>query len=207
MPAELLRIHPLNPEPRKIRKVVDVLEKGGVIVYPTDSVYGIGCSLMNRSAVNRLSQLLSVKPRKLELSFVCHDIGEASKYVKHIDTPAFKIMKRTLPGPFTYLLHASASVSRIMDANKKTVGIRIPDHQVPLEIVRILGSPLVSSSLKDEDEIKTYTTDPEEIFEDVKHKVDLVINSGMGGNVPSTIVDLTSGQPVVIREGLGRLIN
>jgi tRNA threonylcarbamoyl adenosine modification protein (Sua5/YciO/YrdC/YwlC family) len=203
MPAELIRIHPLNPEPRKIRKVVEVLKKGGIIVYPTDSVYGIGCSLLNKSAVNRLSQLLWVKPRKLELSFVCHDIGEASKYVKYLDTPAFKIMKRTLPGPFTYLFHASASVSRIMEANKSTVGIRIPDHRVPAEIVKALGGPLVSSSLKDEDEIKAYTTDPEEIFEDVKHKVDLVIDSGMGGNVPSTVVDLTSGRPVVVREGLG----
>jgi len=168
-------------------------------------VYGIGCSLMNKSAVNRLSQLLNVKPRKFDLSFICHDIGEASKYVKHIDTPAFKMLKRTLPGPFTYLFQASSSVSRILDANKNIVGIRIPDHQIPLEIVRILGTPLVSSSLKDDDEIKAYTTDPEEIYNDVKHKVDLVIDGGAGGNVPSTVVDFTSGAAVIIREGLGKL--
>lgn len=204
MPAELLKIHPLNPEPRKIRRVVELLQKGGIIVYPTDSVYGIGCSLMNKSAVNRLSQLLHVKPRKLELSFICHDIGEASGYVKHIDTPAFKMMKRTLPGPFTYLFQASSSVSRILGANKNTVGIRIPDHPVPLALVKALGSPLVSSSLKDDDEIKAYTTDPEEIYEDLRHKVDLVIDGGAGGNVPSTVIDFTSGAPVVVREGLGK---
>src|SRR5688572_20962628 len=172
MPAELLKIHPLNPEPRKIRRVVDLLQKGAVIVYPTDSVYAIGCSMMNKNALNRLTQLLQAKPRKLEFSFICSDISGASQYVKHIDTPAFKLMKRTLPGPFTFLFHASNNVSRILDAKKNMVGIRIPDHNVPLHIVNMLGCPLVSSSLKNEDEIRTYTTDPEEIYEDVKHKVD-----------------------------------
>lgn len=204
MPAELLKIHPLNPEPRKIAKVAGVLQDGGVVVYPTDSVYGIGCSLINKGAVNRLSQLLGVKQRKFELSFICHDIGEASKYVKHIDTPAFKMMKKNLPGPFTLLFLASNSVSRIMGGNKKTVGIRIPEHRIPIDIVTALGCPLVSSSLKDDDEIKAYTTDPDEIFEDVKHKVDLVVDGGIGGNVPSTVIDFTTGEPVIIREGLGK---
>lgn len=204
MPAELLKIHPVNPEPRKISRVTELLRKGGIIVYPTDSVYGVGCSLSNKGAVNRLCQLLGIKPKKLELSFICYDIAEVSRYVKHIDTPAFKVLKKTLPGPFTYLFHASANVSRILDINKSTVGIRIPNHPVPHEIVKTLGSPLVSSSLKDEDEIKAYTTDPEEIYEDVKHKVDLVIDSGIGGNIPSTVIDFTSGEPVIVREGLGK---
>jgi tRNA threonylcarbamoyl adenosine modification protein (Sua5/YciO/YrdC/YwlC family) len=204
MAAELLKIHPINPEVKKIRRVVDLLQKGGIIVYPTDTVYGIGCSLLNKSAVNRLTQLLGIKTRKFELSFICHDIGEASKYVKHIDTPEFKIMKRTLPGPFTYLFQANSSVSRILDTNKNTVGIRIPNHRIPLELVMMLESPLVSSSLKDEDAIKEYTTDPEEIFNDVRNKVDLVIDGGIGGNVPSTVVDFTSGSAVVVREGLGK---
>lgn len=203
MVAELLKIHPQNPEPRKIRHVVDLLKKGAIIVYPTDTVYGIGCSLLNRSAVNRLSQLLNIKPRKFELSFICHDLAEVSRYVHRIETPEFKIMKKTLPGPFTYLFDASSNVSRILGTSKRTVGIRIPDHNIPLEIVKTLGSPLVSSSLKDEDEIKAYTTDPEEIYEDVKHKVDAVIDGGVCGNIPSTIVDFTSGAPVVVREGLG----
>jgi tRNA threonylcarbamoyl adenosine modification protein (Sua5/YciO/YrdC/YwlC family) len=204
LPAELLKIHPLNPEPRKVRRVAELLQKGGVIVYPTDSVYGIGCSLMNKNAVNRLTQLLHANPRKLDFSFICHDISEVSRYVKHIDTPEFKVLKRTLPGPFTFLFQASSSVSRILDANKNTVGVRIPNHRVPLEIVLALGCPLVSSSLKDEDEIKAYTTDPEEIYEDVKHKVDLVIDSGAGGNIPSTVIDFTSGEAVIVREGLGK---
>jgi tRNA threonylcarbamoyl adenosine modification protein (Sua5/YciO/YrdC/YwlC family) len=197
MTAELLKIHPLNPEPRKIRRVVDMLRKGGLIVYPTDTIYGLGCNLLNRKAIERLCQVKQIKPQKLNLSFICHDISEAANYVRRIETPVYKVMRRTLPGPFTYILEASSHV------DKKTVGIRIPDHAVPLALVRELGNPIITSSIKDDDEIKTYTTDPEEIYEDLKHKVDLVIDSGVGGNIPSTIVDFTSDEPVVIRHGLG----
>src|SRR5205085_5987408 len=168
MPAELLKIHPLNPEPRKIAKVLSVLQSGGIIVYPTDTIYGIGCSLIHKQAIQKLIQLLRIKPNKMDLSFICGDISEASHYVRRIETPAYKVLKRTLPGPFTYLFQSSSSVARVLGVNKETVGIRIPAHEVPLAIVRALGNPLISASLKDEDEIKTYTTDPEEIYSDFK---------------------------------------
>lgn len=206
MPAEYLKIHPVNPEPRKIIKVAEVLRAGGLIVYPTDTIYGIGCSLLNKRAIDRLCRVLQIKPQKLNLSFICSDLSEASQYVRRLETPAYKILKRTLPGPFTYIFHASSSVPRLLDNNKQTVGIRIPSHLVPLAIVNSLGNPLISSSMKSDDDIRTYTTDPEEIYEDVKHQVDLVIDSGAGGNIPSTIVDFTSGEPVVVREGLGEFV-
>jgi len=197
MAAELLKIHPINPEPRKILRVVDVLRSGGLIVYPTDTIYGLGCNLLNKKAIERLCHVKQIKPQKLNLSFICHDISQVANYVRRIETPVYKIMRRTLPGPFTYILEASNSI------DKKTVGIRIPDHAVPLALVNELGNPLITSSIKDDDEIKTYTTDPEEIYEDLKHKVDVVIDSGVGGNIPSTIVDFTSDEPVVIRHGRG----
>lgn len=200
MAAELLKIHPVNPEPRKIARVVDTLRNGGLIVYPTDTIYGIGCSLSNRRAIERLCQVKKIRPQKLNLSFICHDISEVAAYVRRIETPVYKVMKRTLPGPFTYILEANSNV------DKKTVGVRIPNHQVPLAIVRELGNPIITSSIKDDDQIKTYTTDPEEIYEDLKHQVDLVIDSGVGGNIPSTIVDFTSGEAVIIRNGLGEFV-
>lgn len=203
MAAELLKIHPQNPEPRKINHSVEVLRRGGVIVYPTDTVYGIGCDLINRRAVERLVQIIGTKPQKLNLSFICNDLSHISEYVKRIDTPFFKILKKTLPGPFTYIFESSSSVPKILDVNKKTVGIRIPDHPIPREIVALLGNPLITSSIKDDDTIKEYTTDPEEIYEDFKHKVDLVIDGGPGGNIPSTVVDFTEGIPHVTRQGLG----
>jgi len=203
MAAELLKIHPQNPETRKINHSVEVLRRGGVIVYPTDTVYGIGCDLINRRAVERLVQIIGTKPQKLNLSFICNDLSHISEYVKRIDTPFFKILKKTLPGPFTYIFESSSSVPKILDVNKKTVGIRIPDHPIPREIVALLGNPLITSSIKDDDIIKEYTTDPEEIYEDFKQKVDLVIDGGPGGNIPSTVVDFTEGIPHVTRQGLG----
>jgi tRNA threonylcarbamoyl adenosine modification protein (Sua5/YciO/YrdC/YwlC family) len=200
MPAELLKIHPLNPEPRKIRRVADILRNGGLIVYPTDTIYGLGCSLLNKKAIERLCQVKQIKPHKLNLSFICNDISQVANYVRRIETPVYKVMRRTLPGPFTYILEANGNV------DKKTVGIRIPLHAVPLALVKELGNPIITSSIKDDDEIKTYTTDPEEIYEDLKYKVDVVIDSGAGGNIPSTIVDFTSGEPVVTREGLGEFV-
>lgn len=203
MAADLIKIHPLNPEPRKISRVVDVLRNNGLIVYPTDTIYGLGCSLISKKAIERLCQVKQIKPQKLNLSFICHDISEVSEYVRRIDTPVFKILKHTLPGPFTYILESGSNVPKVLDVNKKTVGIRIPHHAVPLAIVKELGNPLITSSIKSDDEIRTYTTDPEEIYEELKHKVDLVIDSGIGGNVPSTIVDFTSGEAVITRYGLG----
>jgi tRNA threonylcarbamoyl adenosine modification protein (Sua5/YciO/YrdC/YwlC family) len=203
MQAELVKIHPKNPEPRKIHHVVTMVNRGGIIVYPTDTIYGIGCDLMNRRAIERLCKIMDVKPQKLNLSFICNDLSHISTYVKRIDTPVFKILKKALPGPFTFIFESSTEVPKILDVNKKTVGIRIPDHPIPREIVRHMGHPLITSSIKDDDLIKEYTTDPEEIFEDFKYLVDVVIDGGMGGNVPSTVVDFTSGEPEVTRQGLG----
>ena len=203
MPAELLKIHPVNPEQRKIQKVVDVLRGGGIIVYPTDTIYGIGCDLMNRKAVERLCKILDIKPHKLDLSFICNDLSHISEYVKRIDTPVFKVLKKALPGPFTFILESSSRVPKILDVNKKTVGIRIPNHEVPRTIVQELGNPLITSSIKDDDTIKEYTTEPEEIYDDFKAVVDLVIDSGAGGNIPSTIVDCTQVNFEIIRQGLG----
>jgi tRNA threonylcarbamoyl adenosine modification protein (Sua5/YciO/YrdC/YwlC family) len=203
MTAEFLKIHPVNPEQRKIHKVVDVLKAGGIIVYPTDTIYGIGCDLMHRKAVERLCRILDIKPHKLDLSFICNDLSHISEYAKRIDTPVFKLLKKTLPGPFTFILESSSRVPKILDVNKKTVGIRIPDHLVPRNIVQELGNPLITSSIKDDDKIKEYTTEPEEIYEDFKALVDIVIDSGAGGNVPSTIVDCTGGDFQILRQGLG----
>ncbi|MEJ0054944.1 MAG: L-threonylcarbamoyladenylate synthase [Bacteroidota bacterium] len=205
MQAELLKIHPDNPEPRKIKHVVEVLQNDGVIIYPTDTVYGIGCDLFNRRAVERLCRILNIKPQKMNLSFICSDLSHISEFVTRIETPEFKILKHALPGPFTFIFESSSLVPKILGVNKKTVGIRIPQNNIPREIVKLLGNPLITSSVKDDDQIKEYTTDPEEIFEDFKNLVDIVIDGGNGGNIPSTIVDFTSGEAVVTRQGLGVL--
>jgi tRNA threonylcarbamoyl adenosine modification protein (Sua5/YciO/YrdC/YwlC family) len=205
MAAELLKIHPVNPEQRKITHIVDLLVKGGIVVYPTDTVYGLGCNLMNKKAIERLCQVLNIRPHKLNLSFICHDLSQISEYARRIDTPVFKLLKKALPGPFTFILESSSKVPKILDVNKKTVGIRIPNHPVPRLIVEGLGNPLITASIKNEDAIREYTTDPSEMYEDLKHLVDAVIDSGAGGNVPSTIVDCTNEVIEITRQGLGNL--
>ena len=203
MPAELIKIHPLNPEQRKIKHVVEVLQKGGIIVYPTDTIYGIGCDLLNKKSIEKLCHILNIKPQKLDLSFICYDLSHISEYVRRIDTPIFKLLKKALPGPFTFILESSSKVPKILDVNKKTVGIRIPDHAIPRMIVQNLGNPLITSSIKNDDVIKEYTTDPEEMFEDFKNVVDIVIDGGAGGNVPSTVADCTTSEIQILRQGLG----
>lgn len=203
MAAELIRIHPRNPEPRKIEQVVEVLKQGGIIIYPTDTIYGIGCDLMNRKSIERLCQIMNIKPHKLDLSFICNDLSHISEFAKRIDTPVFKILKKALPGPYTFILESSSRVPKILDVNKKTVGIRIPDHNIPRMLVEQLQNPLITTSIKDDDAIKAYTTDPEEIYEDFKNQVDIVIDGGIGGNVPSTVVDCTTDPMTIIRQGLG----
>jgi tRNA threonylcarbamoyl adenosine modification protein (Sua5/YciO/YrdC/YwlC family) len=203
MTAELIKIHPINPEGRKIARIVDILKNGGVIIYPTDTIYGIGCDLMNRKSIERLCQIINVKPQKLDLSFICQDLSQVSNYVRRMDTPVFKILKKALPGPYTFILESSSQVPKILDVNKKTVGIRIPANLIPLALVQQLGNPIISSSIKDEDIVREYTTDPEKIYDDFKHKVDVVIDGGPGGNVASSVVDCTGGTLSIIRKGLG----
>jgi tRNA threonylcarbamoyl adenosine modification protein (Sua5/YciO/YrdC/YwlC family) len=205
--AELLRIHEQNPEMRKISKVVNILRKGGVVIYPTDTVYGIGCDLHSKKGVEKLLTLLGLKPNKLNLSFICHDLSQVSHYIRPITTHVFKILKRALPGPYTFLLHANNEVPKILNISKKTVGVRIPKNDITLTLVKELGNPIISASIKDEDEIIQYTADPEIIFERYKKKVDVVIAGNLSGVEPSTVIDLTDGDITLIRQGLGDIEN
>lgn len=202
--AEFLRIYEENPNSREIEKVVNVLKKGGLIIYPTDTVYGLGCDITNIKALDRVAKIKGVKLEKSNFSFVCSDLSNLSDYVKQIDTAVFKILKRALPGPYTFVLPGARTLP-IPFKQKKTVGIRIPDNNIALEIVKQLGNPIISTSIYDEDEIIEYTTDPELILEKWDHLVDIVINGGYGGNTPSTIIDLSESEPIVVREGKGSL--
>jgi len=200
--AELIKIYPENPNPKEIQRVVDVLSKGGVIIYPTDTIYGIGCDITNSKAMERVARIKGTKLKKADLSFIVHDLSHLSDYTRQIDTPTYKILKRALPGPFTFILNGNNNLPKFFKA-KKTVGIRVPDNNIVLEIVKELGNPIASTSVHDDDEIIEYTTDPELIAEKYDNLVDLIIDGGYGNNVPSTIVDLTKGEVEVLREGLG----
>ncbi len=200
--ATLLKIHPDNPELKKILQVVDVLRNGGIIIYPTDTVYGIGCDIHNQRAVERICKIKNINPHKNNLSFICNDLSHIAEYAK-VETEIYKVMKKALPGAFTFILPPSHKLPKILHNNKKTVGIRIPNHHIPRLIVQELGNPIITSSVKDEDEIIEYSTDPELIFEKFQHIVDLVIDGGYGNNVASTVIDCSQGDFNVIREGLG----
>ena len=203
MPAEFLHIHPDNPEPRKISKAISIIERGGVIVYPTDTVYGLGCSIFNNKAIERICLIKGIKPSKNNFAFICKDVSEISEYVRSIDRPLFKILKKSLPGPFTFIMEANTRTPKLLKLNKKTVGLRIPDHEVTKALVEGLGHPIITTSIKDDDKILEYTTDPEIIYENLKNQVDLVISSGFSGNIPSTIVDCSGDEMEVVRLGLG----
>ncbi|MDP3944484.1 MAG: L-threonylcarbamoyladenylate synthase [Lutibacter sp.] len=200
--SELIKIYNENPNEREIDKVVKVLQKGGIIIYPTDTVYGLGCDITNTKAMERVAQLKGLKLDKANFSFICYDLSNLSDYVKQIDTPAYKILKKALPGPYTFILPSSTSLPKAFK-NKKTVGIRIPDNNIIRELVKKLGNPIVSTSIYDEDDLLEYTTDPELIFEKWENKVDIVIDGGYGSNIPSTVVDLSEGEITILREGLG----
>ncbi len=203
MTAEILKIHPDNPEMRKIAKVVACLQQGGVVIYPTDTVYGIGCDLHNRKGIQKLIGVLGIKPNKLDLSFICHDLSQVADYVRPLSTQVFKMLKRALPGPYTFLLPAGHRVPKMLGVSKPTVGVRIPDNRITLALVQELGRPLISASIKDEDAIREYTPDPQEIYQRYKNKVDIVIDGGLSNLVPSTVIDLTGDQPQLIRQGAG----
>lgn len=202
----LVEINPENIDKRLVVQAADILRKGGLIIFPTDSVYAIGCDLYNKKALNNLAKLKGLKLSKANFSIICWDLSNLSEYVKHIDRPTYKILNRNLPGPFTFILTATNEIPRLFDTNKKEVGIRIPHHQVIIEIVRELGHPVASTSLHDdEDDILDYFTDPYAIYERYDTKVDMIIDGGHGNLNASTVVDCTSGEPEIIRQGIGEL--
>ena len=203
MSAELIKLYPENPEEKKVRHIVDVLRNGGLVIYPTDTVYGIGCDIFNSRALDRLKMLKGIKGKDLNLSFICYDLSQLSEYARHVETPVFKLMKKCFPGPYTFILESSSKVPKILNAKKKTVGIRVPDNNIPRDIVKILGNPIITTSIHDEDEIVEYSTDPSLIYEEFEGLVDVIIDGGPGGNQPSTVIDCTGAEPVVIRHGMG----
>lgn len=200
----LLNIHPENPDEKRMLQVVDVLKKGGVIIYPTDTVYSIGCDVNNVKAVARVAQIKGLKAEKANFSLICYDLSHISEYAR-IDTPDYKLMKKNLPGPFTFILNGSSALPKIFKTKKKEVGIRVPANNIARKLVEMLGNPLIATSVHDEDEIIEYTTDPELIHEKYGNQVDIVINGGFGNNEASTIIDLTSGEPELVRQGIGNL--
>ena len=202
--AEFIRIYEENPNPKEIEKTVKILRDGGLVIYPSDTVYALGCDITNESALERIAIIKGVKLEKANFSFVCEDLSNLSDYVKQIDTSTFKILKRALPGPYTFILPGNNNLPSVFK-KKKEVGIRVPDNNITRAIVRALGNPIVSTSIKDEDEVIEYTTDPELIYEKWDNLVDLVIDGGYGDNVPSTVIDLTGDEPILIREGKGSL--
>ncbi|MFA5667971.1 MAG: L-threonylcarbamoyladenylate synthase [Balneolaceae bacterium] len=200
--AEFIKLYEDNIEPRKLEHIVDVLRNGGLVIYPTDTVYGLGCDFQNKKALERLALIKGVRLAKADFSFICEDLRNLSDHVSQIETTKFKLLKRALPGPYTFILPGGNNLPSTFK-KKKTVGIRIPDNKIALALVRELGNPIVTTSIKDEDEVIEYTTDPELIFEKWQNRVDIVIDGGFGGNEASTVIDLTGSEPVLIREGKG----
>jgi tRNA threonylcarbamoyl adenosine modification protein (Sua5/YciO/YrdC/YwlC family) len=201
----LIKIYPENPNQKAIEQVADVLRKGGLIIYPTDTVYGLGCDITNHKAIEAIAKLRNIKPEKANFSFICYDLSHISDYIKPIDNATFRVLKKALPGPFTFIFNASHAVPKLLSSNKKTVGIRVPDNNIAREIVKTLGNPILSTSIHDEDDIIEYSTDPELIHEKYQDLVDIVIDGGYGENIPSTVVDCTSGDFEIVREGKGNL--
>lgn len=199
-----VKLYPENPNPKEVDKIVNVLQNGGLVIYPTDTVYAIGCDALNVRAVEAICKMKGINPNKSNLSIICYDLSNISEYAK-VDNNIFKVMKKNLPGPFTFILKTTSNLPKIYK-NKKTVGIRIPDNNIIRELVRVLGNPILTTSVKDDDEIIEYTTDPELIYEKYENQVDVVIDGGYGGLDGSTIVDCTMGEPEIIRQGKGELI-
>lgn len=201
----LLKIYPQNPNPREISRVVGVLRSGGIIIYPTDTVYGLGCDITNQKAVEKIIRLKGLKAKEAHFSFICSDLSHIADFAK-VSNPTFKLIKKNLPGPFTFILPGMNKVPDYFISKRKTVGIRIPDNQISIEIVKALGNPIMTTSIKDDDDVVEYTTDPELIHERYQDIVDIVIDGGYGDNIPSTVVDCTTDEPQIIREGKGELV-
>ncbi len=199
----LLKIHPDNPDFRQIKMVVECLNNGGTIIYPTDTVYGLGCDIYKSKAVDKIAIIKGIKKQKANFSFICHDLSQLSEFTKPISNNVFRLMKKSLPGPYTFILKATNKVPKLFQSKKKTVGIRVPDNNIINYIVKELGNPVMSTSIHDDDDIIEYTTDPELIYEKYKNLVDIVIDGGFGDNEPSTILDCTTDEITIIREGKG----
>ncbi len=200
--AAFIKLYEENPNPKQVAEAVKVLKNGGLVIYPTDTVYGLGCDITSVKALNRIAKIKGIKLEKANWSFICKDLSNLSDYVRQIDSSTFKLLKRCLPGPFTFILPGNNQLPSVFK-KKKTVGIRVPDNQICHDLVEALGNPIVSTSIHDEDEILEYTTDPELIVEKWGNLVDLVIDGGYGDNIPSTIVDVTEAEPLIVREGKG----
>lgn len=201
----LLPIHPVNPEPRKIQQVIDVLHDAGVIIYPTDTIYGLGCDLMQPKAIDRIYRIRRMDPQKALLTLICQDISQVAQYAHQIDNEVFRLMKKNMPGPFTFILRAGRQLPATLRNRKGTIGVRIPEHKITQAILESLQRPMLSASLRSDDDFLEYENDPEEMQDLFGHQVDLVINGGMGSRTPSTVIDCTGEEPVVIREGAGEL--
>ncbi|MDX1462612.1 MAG: L-threonylcarbamoyladenylate synthase [Marinirhabdus sp.] len=202
--ALFIKLYEENPNPKDIKKVVDIIRNGGLVIYPSDTVYALGCDITNNRALERVAHLKGVKLEKANFSFVCEDLSNLSDYVKQIDSATFKLLKRALPGPYTFILPGNNNLPTVFK-KKEEVGIRVPDNAIVRALVRELGNPIISTSIKDDDEVIEYTTDPELIFEKWEKLVDVVIDGGYGGNIASTVIDLTGNEPELIREGKGAL--
>ena len=205
MPAEFIRMYEENPDARRIAQIVDVLRDGGVVIYPTDTVYGMGCDITSQKAIDRICRIKGINPKKHNFSMICADLSNIAEFTRIITKPVFKLMKRAFPGPFTFILDASNQVPKILHSKKKTIGIRIPNHSIPLLLVKELGNAILTTSINDEDEVVEYSTDPELIFEKYENLVDVVIDGGYGQNVASTILDCTGHEIEILRQGLGKL--
>lgn len=201
----LINIHPDNHSERLLQQAVECLKKGGVIIYPTDTVYGMGCDITNQKAIERICKIKGIKPEKANFSFICYDLSHISDYTKPFDTTLFRVLKKALPGPYTFILPASGNVPKLLNNNKKSVGIRIPDNAIARELVKRLGNPILSTSIHDEDDVLEYSTDPELIHEKYEELVDLVIDGGYGGVEASTVISCLDGTMEVIREGKGAI--
>ncbi len=201
----LIRLYENNPNEKILLQIVEVLKKGGIIIYPTDTVYGLGCDITHPKAIERIAKLRGIKLEKANFSFICYDLSHISDYIKPIDTSTFRVLKKALPGPFTFIFNASNQVPKLLNSHKKTVGIRVPDNAIARLIVQQLGNPILSTSIHDDDEIIEYSTDPELIHEKYADLVDLVIDGGYGDNIASTVIDCTNGHFEVIREGKGSI--
>jgi tRNA threonylcarbamoyl adenosine modification protein (Sua5/YciO/YrdC/YwlC family) len=201
----LLRIYPENPDPDRIRRVADLLDQGGIVIYPTDTVYAIGCDIKAYKSIEKIARLKGQNPKNPDMSLIFSDMSQLAEYTIIIDNRIFKLLKRNLPGPFTFIVQANNQIPKMFKNKKKTVGIRMPDHRIVLELVKELGRPIITTSIHDPDEVIEYTTDPELIYEKYKDFADIVINGGYGKNEASTVVDCTTSEFTILRQGLGIL--